>query len=269
MKAQTKAAHCSLALHAVLVLCAFAFNQYAGQMQPPTVMDMSILMSGAAAGESEGTAAQTPQAPPAPPVKEKTVAPAAKKQVVKTTPSPKPRPATPRKIEPAPAVEPAQPTFAAPAEQEMKPDAAVADSEQPKQSGEASASSATATAATTANSGKPGANPNASPNASPKGSGGLFTASQLDGPLTMLAKTPPVYPHSAKRRNIEGWIKVKFVVDEQGQVDQVTVLDADPEGVFEQSVLRCIASWRFKPGTIGGMAVKALVEQTITFKLEG
>jgi protein TonB len=47
------------------------------------------------------------------------------------------------------------------------------------------------------------------------------------------------------------------------------VLDAEPEGVFEQSVLRSIGGWRFKPGTIKGMAVKAQVEQTITFKLEG
>ncbi|WP_052302143.1 energy transducer TonB [Desulfobulbus propionicus] len=87
--------------------------------------------------------------------------------------------------------------------------------------------------------------------------------------MAAVAKAPPVYPPAAKRRNIEGWIKVKFVVDEQGQVDKVAVLDADPEGVFEQAVLRCISGWRFRPGTKGGVAVKALVEQTITFKLEG
>jgi len=39
--------------------------------------------------------------------------------------------------------------------------------------------------------------------------------------------------------------------------------------VFEQSVLQCVGNWRFKPGTVKGMAVKAQVEQTITFKLEG
>jgi protein TonB len=96
----------------------------------------------------------------------------------------------------------------------------------------------------------------------------LFSVGQLDGPLTTLVQIPPIYPHTAKRRNIEGWVKVKFVVDEQGTVGQVKVLAAEPEGVFEQSVLRCVAGWRFKPGTIGGVAVKALVEQTITFKLE-
>lgn len=59
------------------------------------------------------------------------------------------------------------------------------------------------------------------------------------------------------------------MVDEQGQVDRVTVLDAEPEGTFDQAVLRCISSWRFKPATKDGIAVKAMVEQTLTFKLEG
>ena len=79
---------------------------------------------------------------------------------------------------------------------------------------------------------------------------------------------PPIYPHTAKRRNIEGWVKVKFVVDDQGTVGQAQVVAAEPEGVFEQSVLRCVKGWRFKPGTIGGVAVRTLVEQTISFKLE-
>nr|WP_321467244.1 energy transducer TonB [uncultured Desulfobulbus sp.] len=95
-----------------------------------------------------------------------------------------------------------------------------------------------------------------------------FSVSQLDGPLTTLVQMPPQYPSSARRRNIEGWVKVRFVVDENGTVGDVKVLAAKPSGVFEQSVLRCVSSWRFKPGTVGGVAVKAHVEQTITFKLE-
>ncbi|MDD2464963.1 MAG: energy transducer TonB, partial [Desulfobulbus sp.] len=77
-----------------------------------------------------------------------------------------------------------------------------------------------------------------------------FSVGQLDGPLTTLVQLPPNYPHSAKRRNIEGWVKVCFVVDENGIVGKVSVLAAKPAGVFEQSVLRCLSSWRFKPGTV-------------------
>lgn len=96
----------------------------------------------------------------------------------------------------------------------------------------------------------------------------VFSVGQLDGPLTTLVRIPPVYPPTAKRRNLEGWVKIRFVVDEQGAVGDVKVLAADPEGVFEQSVLRCVSGWRFKPGTVGGAAVRTVVEQTIAFKLE-
>jgi protein TonB len=95
-----------------------------------------------------------------------------------------------------------------------------------------------------------------------------FSVGQLDGPMTTLVQVPPQYPHSARRRNIQGWVKVRFLVDEHGRVSNVSVLNAKPVGVFERSVLRCVSRWRFKPGTVGGVAVKALVEQTITFKLE-
>ena len=101
------------------------------------------------------------------------------------------------------------------------------------------------------------------------GDGGIFSVGQLDGPLAVLTKPPPAYPPAAKRRNIEGWIRVKFLVDEHGQVGQISVLAAEPEGIFEQSVLRCVSHWRFKPGTVKGTAVKTIVEQTVTFKLEG
>lgn len=96
----------------------------------------------------------------------------------------------------------------------------------------------------------------------------LFEAGQLDGPLTVLAQVPPTYPQMAKRRNIQGWAKVSFVVDEKGKVGQARILAAEPPGVFDQSVLRCVSLWTFKPGTVGGMPVKTRVEQTINFKLE-
>lgn len=100
------------------------------------------------------------------------------------------------------------------------------------------------------------------------GGGGLFHASQLDKPLAVLTQLAPAYPKRARRQNIEGWIKVQFVVDERGLVEMVKVLAAEPQGIFEKNVLQCVAAWRFKPGTIDGRVVKALVEQTISFKLD-
>ena len=92
-------------------------------------------------------------------------------------------------------------------------------------------------------------------------------AGSLDGPLQALARTQPGYPPAARRQNVEGWIRVQYVVDEQGSVGPVKVLAAEPEGFFEQSVLRTVRAWRFRPGTVNGEVVQALVEQTISFRL--
>ena len=91
---------------------------------------------------------------------------------------------------------------------------------------------------------------------------------ELDAPLTPLTRIPPLYPMRAKRKGIEGWVKVKFLVDTAGTVGSVTILDAQPVKIFDQSVHRCLAGWRFKPGTVEGMAVKTWVTTTIRFELE-
>ena len=97
---------------------------------------------------------------------------------------------------------------------------------------------------------------------------GIFSVGNLDGPLITLARVPPVYPFNAKRRGIEGWVKVRFVVNESGAVEDVSVVEAKPPGVFDKSVIRCVLGWRFRPGTVGGVEVRTMVETTVRFKLE-
>lgn len=97
--------------------------------------------------------------------------------------------------------------------------------------------------------------------------GDTFAMTDLDGPLTVLARIPPVYPLHAKRRGVQGWVKVHFVVNENGRAEDITIVESQPPGVFDQSVTRCISGWRFQPGTIAGLAVKARAETTIRFEL--
>lgn len=98
--------------------------------------------------------------------------------------------------------------------------------------------------------------------------GAPFSAAHLDSPLRAIVRIPPIYPMGAKRRGVEGWVKVRFVVDTEGKVGSIDIIAADPAGVFEQSVRRCVSGWKFSPGTIEGMLVHAWVETVIRFKLE-
>ncbi|HDI60678.1 MAG TPA: energy transducer TonB [Desulfobacteraceae bacterium] len=96
----------------------------------------------------------------------------------------------------------------------------------------------------------------------------MVDAAALDQPLTPLSRISPVYPAGAKYRGIEGWVRVRFEVDERGKVQKVKVVEAEPEGVFDDNVVRCVRQWRFKPGTVGGVPVRAQAETTVRFELE-
>jgi len=95
----------------------------------------------------------------------------------------------------------------------------------------------------------------------------FYEAQDLDQPPQALAKVPPLYPYKAKRMEIEGYVKVRFLVDEKGEVSRITVLEAEPEGMFESSVLRILPTWKFTPGKILGEPVPSWVVTTIRFEL--
>lgn len=97
---------------------------------------------------------------------------------------------------------------------------------------------------------------------------GFFEIGEIDGPLTALTRMPPIYPYRAKRMGIQGWVTVRFIVNESGHTESIQVIKAQPGDIFNENVIKCIAGWRFKPGTIEGVPVKTLVSTTIKFELE-
>ena len=96
----------------------------------------------------------------------------------------------------------------------------------------------------------------------------VFGLAELDKPLIPLVRIPPVYPLSAKRMGIEGWVRVRFIVDEKGNVRDIKIIKSHPKGVFEDATIRAVSKWKFTPGTVEGVPVKTLVETTIKFRLE-
>ncbi len=57
----------------------------------------------------------------------------------------------------------------------------------------------------------------------------------------------PSYPRGAERRGIEGYAVVEYTVNEAGEVTNPTVVEANPEGVFDRAVLRAIEGWAYAP----------------------
>ncbi len=58
--------------------------------------------------------------------------------------------------------------------------------------------------------------------------------------------TAPEFPHIAKRKGIEGFIKVTFSLASDGSPKDIRIAKSYPEGVFDKSALRAIKRWKFK-----------------------
>jgi len=82
--------------------------------------------------------------------------------------------------------------------------------------------------------------------------------------LTAIKSRMPNYPWRARRQGIEGFVELEFSVDDQGKVTDVEVLDAMPQGVFEQAASKALAKWTFEnPG-----AVDSRFRQIFDFELQ-
>lgn len=96
----------------------------------------------------------------------------------------------------------------------------------------------------------------------------IFSTGDLDSPLIVLVRIPPVYPMSAKNRGTEGWVKVRFIVHEDGSVGSISVVESEPKTIFDDAVTRSVSGWKFKAGTVGGVPVKTWAETVVRFKLD-
>lgn len=75
------------------------------------------------------------------------------------------------------------------------------------------------------------------------------------------------YPKKAQRESIEGWVELQIEIDEDGQVADVTVLNAKPSRIFEKAAINGVQGWQFKKKLVNGQAVSYQHNQTIDFKL--
>jgi TonB family protein len=71
----------------------------------------------------------------------------------------------------------------------------------------------------------------------------------------------PVYPESARKRGIEGWVELAFTVTPSGTVEDVEVRNASPAGTFDDAAIRALRGWRFEPVERNGerVAQRAMV----------
>lgn len=87
--------------------------------------------------------------------------------------------------------------------------------------------------------------------AQPPGTGSTANAGPivLNGPIgeNPVSKTEPVYPEMAIRNDVQGRVELSITIMPDGSVRDVRVIGSSPRGYFENSAVKAVHSWRYKP----------------------
>ncbi len=94
-----------------------------------------------------------------------------------------------------------------------------------------------------------------------------FTPEQVEHKPRVLKPVTPIYPYQATVNGIEGRVVLRFIVDENGKVENPVVVKSEPEGVFDEAALAAIVKYKFIPAKIGKKSVKCIAVMPVGFKI--
>jgi periplasmic protein TonB len=86
---------------------------------------------------------------------------------------------------------------------------------------------------------------------------------KLDPGPKPLDEIDPDYPDTVNLRS--GTVVLRLLISDTGHVDDVSVVRAEPEGVFEKAAIEAFAKARFSPGMAGGAPVKSQIRVEVQF----
>ena len=75
----------------------------------------------------------------------------------------------------------------------------------------------------------------------------LHERDRPEGSYQILKAAKPFYNPELKKKKIEGWVIVRFSLNETGKVDSAEIYKEDPVGVFSDSAIRSVRESIYKP----------------------
>jgi protein TonB len=95
----------------------------------------------------------------------------------------------------------------------------------------------------------------------------VMTEDAVDKKPVPRKQSAPEFPAKARQRGIQGFVKLNLFINDEGAVEKVRVLEAEPQGVFEESAIAAAQAWEFEPAEYNGNAVTGWFKRTVSFRL--
>ena len=94
-----------------------------------------------------------------------------------------------------------------------------------------------------------------------------YDLSEVDQLPRLIEYEEPSYPEEAIMQEIEGNVLLKILIDREGKVIMVKVLDNGGFYEFAQAAIRAVKIWSFEPAEIMGIPVAVWCIQPVRFEL--
>lgn len=92
-----------------------------------------------------------------------------------------------------------------------------------------------------------------------------YPARQLDVYPALLEPISLPYPERAARTEVSGKVTVLLLIDERGMVNEVSVVEAEPAGYFEETTRAVFSETRFAPARKEGRPVRSRVLISVSY----
>ena len=86
--------------------------------------------------------------------------------------------------------------------------------------------------------------------------------------LELVGSAPVVYPPDALERAVEGWVDLDFVVDRNGQPQNVAVTQSAPPGRFDAAARAAVEQYRYVPFERDGRVYERRVRLRVRFDIQ-
>jgi protein TonB len=106
--------------------------------------------------------------------------------------------------------------------------------------------------------------PIAAPTVAP---GALVDAGEIDTAPVSLSRKLPVYSMQARQLRLQGTVVMRVLVNEQGTVDDVVLVEGVNGADLNNAAIRAAKSWTYRPATKDGVPVKVWKTEQIVFKI--
>lgn len=92
----------------------------------------------------------------------------------------------------------------------------------------------------------------------------IFELSDVDSPPEPLQRPNFKYPWAAKRRDITGVVKVTYIVNQEGRVENITIIES-PDTILSKATEDVLRRISFKPATKDDTPVKVRMRAAIPY----